>query len=148
MFSLSARTFSHEKRVEYLSLQPQNSNTWWSSRRHSRSNDGDGKMEFQGLSDSCEVVQSTEAKEEVSLAAGRGVRDTEEGEGVVSFHRLSIETLIWPGNSVIVSNANVLILWRSAEDTSELNDTEALQQRFSGGFSLRCQIRSPRASRP
>ncbi|GBM19787.1 hypothetical protein AVEN_208659-1 [Araneus ventricosus] len=26
------------------------------------SNDGDGKMEFQGLSDSCEVVQSTETK--------------------------------------------------------------------------------------
>ncbi|GBM48779.1 hypothetical protein AVEN_130828-1 [Araneus ventricosus] len=26
------------------------------------SNDGDGKMEFQGLSDSCEVVQSTRTK--------------------------------------------------------------------------------------
>ncbi|GBM03889.1 hypothetical protein AVEN_60712-1, partial [Araneus ventricosus] len=26
------------------------------------SNDGDGKMEFPGLSDSCEVVQSTETK--------------------------------------------------------------------------------------
>ncbi|GBM25003.1 hypothetical protein AVEN_50346-1 [Araneus ventricosus] len=35
-------------------------------------NDVDGKMEFQGLSDSCEVVQRR--KEEVSLAANRGAQ--------------------------------------------------------------------------
>ncbi|GBO13110.1 hypothetical protein AVEN_233886-1 [Araneus ventricosus] len=47
-----------------------------------RNNDGDGKMEFQGLSDSCEVIQIAEKKkEEISLAAGRGVRDTGEDKG-------------------------------------------------------------------
>ncbi|GBO36687.1 hypothetical protein AVEN_102767-1 [Araneus ventricosus] len=44
-----------------------------------RKNDGDGRMEFEGLSDLCEVVQRQ--KEEVSLAAsGRGVRDAGEGK--------------------------------------------------------------------
>ncbi|GBM72898.1 hypothetical protein AVEN_157538-1 [Araneus ventricosus] len=32
-----------------------------------RSNDGDGKMEFQGFSDSCEIAQSTETKRKVTV---------------------------------------------------------------------------------
>ncbi|GBM23525.1 hypothetical protein AVEN_45549-1, partial [Araneus ventricosus] len=36
-----------------------------------RSNDGDGKMEFQGLSDSCEVVQSTQTKRGIQLSCWR-----------------------------------------------------------------------------
>ncbi|GBO35316.1 hypothetical protein AVEN_250937-1 [Araneus ventricosus] len=43
-------------------------------------NDGDGKMEFQGLSNLCEVAQSQKQKEEVSFVAGRGITDTEEGK--------------------------------------------------------------------
>ncbi|GBN00775.1 hypothetical protein AVEN_168993-1 [Araneus ventricosus] len=38
-----------------------------------RSNDGDGKMEFQGLSDSCEAVQSTETKRRGSINGGSSV---------------------------------------------------------------------------
>ncbi|GBM60565.1 hypothetical protein AVEN_131575-1 [Araneus ventricosus] len=45
-----------------------------------RSNDGDGEKEFQGLSGSCEVVQSKRQKEVVSLAVGTGVRDKGESK--------------------------------------------------------------------
>ncbi|GBN97683.1 hypothetical protein AVEN_211477-1 [Araneus ventricosus] len=45
-----------------------------------RNNDGEGKMEFQRLSDSCEVFKVQRHKEEVSLPAGQGVRDTGEGK--------------------------------------------------------------------
>ncbi|GBM34647.1 hypothetical protein AVEN_122042-1 [Araneus ventricosus] len=49
-----------------------------------RSNDGDGKMEFQGFSDSCEVEinyrELHREKGEVSFAADQEVRDTGHGK--------------------------------------------------------------------
>ncbi|GBN87854.1 hypothetical protein AVEN_10287-1 [Araneus ventricosus] len=45
-----------------------------------RSNDGDGKMEFQVLSDSCEVVQSSETKRRETVRRNRNTANATDDE--------------------------------------------------------------------